>query len=102
MQDINQNSIEGIKELIYDYFSEECDIPKEEITDETSIIEDLEGDSLMLLSLLEVVRKRYGLNIELKTLGKHLMKKPANSVGEVITLTVAIVEHGDNIINVAC
>jgi acyl carrier protein len=99
--EINQNSIEEIKELIYGYFSEECDIPKEEITDETDIIEDLEGDSLMLLSLLEIVRKRYSLNIELKTLGKHLMKKPANSVGEVITLTVAIVEHGDNIINVA-
>ena len=102
MPEINQSSIEEIKELIYDYFSEECDIPKDEINDETNIIEDLEGDSLMLLSLLEVVRKRYGLNIELKTLGKHLMKKPANSIGEVITLTVAIVEHGDNIINVAC
>jgi hypothetical protein len=54
----------------------------------------------MLLSLLEIVRKKHNLKIELKTLGKHLMKRPANTVGDVIELTLAIVKHGDNIINV--
>jgi acyl carrier protein len=85
---------------VYEFFSEECDIDSSEISEETNIIEDLEGDSLMLLSLLEIVRKRYELSIELKTLGKHLMKKPVSTVGGVISLTLAIVEHGDNIINV--
>jgi len=98
MQEINERDINEIRELVYEYFSEECDIEKESISDETHIIEELEGDSLMLLSLLEVVRRKYQLSIELKTLGKHLIKKPANTVGEVVNLTIAIVKHGNNII----
>ncbi len=89
-----------IRNVVYEYFSEECDVDIEELTDETDIIEELEGDSLMLLSLLELVRKKYQLTIELKTLGKHLMEKPANSLGQVINLTKAIIQHGNNIVNV--
>ena len=100
MPDLDQKDYNEIRELVYSYFSEECDIAKENINDDTNIIEELEGDSLMLLSLLEIVRKKYSLSIELKTLGKHLMKKPANLVGDVINLTAAIVQHGDDIINV--
>ena len=99
-QAIDQKTTEEIRTLILDFFSEECDVDRDDITEETDIIKDLEGDSLMLLSLLEIVRKKYGLSIELKTLGKHLMKKPANTIGQVIDLTMKIVEHGDDILNV--
>ncbi len=97
---MNSVNRDEIRSLVYSYFSEECEIPEEQLSDETNIIEELEGDSLMLLSLLETVRKKYGISIELKTLGKHLMKRPANTLGEVIALTSAVAEHGDNIINV--
>ena len=100
MKEIDQNTIEEIKNLVYSFFSEECDIPAHDISDTTKVIDDLEGDSLMLLSLLESVRKKYSLSIELKTLGKHLMKKPADTVGEVITLTLAVVKYGNDIVNV--
>jgi acyl carrier protein len=100
MPNIDRNAAEEIRNLVYDYFGDECDIPKETITDSTNIIEELGGDSLMLLSLLETVRKKYRLSVELKTLGKHLMKKPAHTVGDVVSLTIAIVEHGDNIVNI--
>ena len=63
------------------------------------IIEELEGDSLMLLSLLESVRRKYGLSVELKTLGRHLMNKPANTIGQIVELTLAIVRHGDDIVS---
>ncbi len=89
-----------IQELVYTYFSEECDVEIDELNESTDIIEELEGDSLMLLSLLELVRKKYELTIELKTLGKHLMDKPANTLGQVVALTKAIIEHGNNIVNV--
>jgi acyl carrier protein len=100
MRDVDAQEIAQIRETVYDYFAEECDIDKSEITDDTNIIEELEGDSLMLLSLLEIFRKKHGLTIELKTLGKHLMKKPANTVGQVIELTTQIVRHGDRILDV--
>ncbi len=99
MVDIDKKTAQEIRDLIYEYFSEECDVDKKDITDDTDIIEELEGDSLMLLALLEVVRKKYGLGIELKTLGNHLMKKPADTVGQVVELTMAVVKYGDDIVN---
>jgi len=98
MVDIDKKTEQEIRDLIYEYFSEECDVDKEDITDDTDIIEELEGDSLMLLALLEMVRKKYGLGIELKTLGNHLMKKPADTVGQVVDLTMAVVKYGDDIV----
>ena len=88
-----------IHEIVYDFFAEECDVPREDLKADTHIIEELEGDSLMLLSLLEMVRTRYALSIALKTLGGHLMKKPANTIGQVEALTLAIVKYGDNVVN---
>ncbi len=101
MHTIDDTAVEEITGIVLDYFAEECDVTPDELTMDTNIIDDLEGDSLMLLSLLEIVRKKYGLSIELKTLGKHLMTQPANTIGQVVDLTVNIVKHGDEIVNVA-
>lgn len=100
MPDVTSQQESDIRALVYAFFADECDIDPSKLTDATNIIEELEGDSLMLLSLLEIVRKKYGLKIELKTLGKHLMKKPASTIGQVVDLTLKIVRHGDNIVNV--
>ncbi len=100
MKELDNKTEQEIKDLTYEFFADECDLNENEIRDDMNIIEDLEGDSLMLLALLETVRKKYGLTIELKTLGNHLMKKPADTVGKVIELTKAIVKYGDDIINV--
>jgi acyl carrier protein len=89
-----------IRELVLGYFAAECGVDRAGLTDETDIIRDLQGDSLMLLTLLERVRRKYSLSIELKTLGRHLMKKPASTIGQVTALTLAIVEYGDDIVNV--
>lgn len=100
MRDIDQATIRQIQDLVYDFFAAECDVDRSSLSDSTRIIEELEGDSLMFLSLLEKVRKRYGIGIELKVLARHLMKKPANTIGQVTELSVAIVRHGDDIVNV--
>ena len=67
-KEIGNGTRERIREMVFSYFSEECDVPREELTDETHVIEDLEGDSLMILALLERVRRENGLTVELKTL----------------------------------
>jgi acyl carrier protein len=100
MRQIDENTIKEIRTIVYEYFADECDVEIADINDETDIIEELEGDSLMLLSLLEIFRKQYDLTIELKTLGKHLMKRPANKIGQVVELTTEIVKHGNDILNV--
>ena len=100
MPEIDETTGREIRDLVYDFFAEECDVERESITDETDIIEELEGDSLMMLSLLRKVCTKYGISVELKALGKHLMKQPANTIGDILTLTKALVEHGDDIVNV--
>jgi acyl carrier protein len=100
MREIDEQTERDIRDLVYDYFASECDIDRSRLTNETDIIEELEGDSLMLLSLLESVRKKYSLSVELKTLGRHLMRRPANTIGQIVDLTLAIVRHGDDIVNV--
>jgi acyl carrier protein len=99
MSSLTEAQILEIRSIVLDYFSEECDVDKQTLTDSTNIVSELQGDSLMLLSLLETIRKKYGLTIELKTLGRHLMKRPANTIGNVVSLTRMLVEHGDNIVN---
>jgi acyl carrier protein len=99
MQELDLKVVADIRSTVYSFFSEECDIPAHKLSDGTNIITDLEGDSLMLLSLLEIFRKKYKLTIELRSLGKHLMKKPASTIGQVIDLTKNIVVHGDKILS---
>lgn len=100
MPPIDDQTRNDIRDLVYEFFAEECDVDRDSITDSTDIIEELEGDSLMMLSLLRKVCTKYGITVELKTLGKHLMRKPTNTIGDIVGLTNALVEHGDGIVNV--
>jgi len=89
-----------IRDLVYAYFAEECDVGRGSLSDATNVISDLEGDSLMLLALLEKACKKYGITVPLRVLGKHLMKQSSDTIGDIVRLTVALVQHGDDIINV--
>jgi acyl carrier protein len=100
MNPVDQATMDEIREIVFDFFAEECEVARERITDDTNIIADLDGDSLMLLSLLEMFRQKYGLTIELKTLARHLMKRPAATVGQVVALTALIVQHGNDLVHV--
>ena len=99
MREITAEQLLEITEIVYEYFEDESEVERDEISDDTNIITELEGDSLMLLSLLEIFRKKYELTIELKTLGKYLMKRPAETVGQVIELSSNILKYGDDIVN---
>lgn len=90
-----------VSEMIFEYFAEECGMDRERLNRDTNIIEDIEGDSLMLFSLLEMVLKKYGLTVELKVLGQRLMQQPSDTIGQVIDLTLTIIRHGGNIVSVA-
>ena len=100
MTTLDESTKREVRQLVYEFFADECDVDVEEISDETNIIEELEGDSLMMLSLLGKVCKKYGITVKLRVLGKHLMKHPADTIGEVVYVTNLLVEHGDGIVDV--
>jgi len=88
-----------VKEIVYEFFADECEIDIAEINDQTNIIKDLDGDSLMFLELIEIFKEKYDLNIELKTIGKYSVKNPVSTIGELTQMQLLIIEHENNIEN---
>lgn len=88
-----------VKQVVIEYFAEECEVDASEIFNETHIFDDLDGDSLMFLELIEIFKKKYKLNIELKTIGKYSVKHPVRTIGELIDMQLLIIEHENGIIN---
>lgn len=97
---ITNNTRNEVKEIVYEFFAEECEVKVSELTDDTNIIKDLNGDSLMFLELIEIFKKKYQLNIELKTIGKYALQHPVETIGELIIMQMMIIEHENNIINI--
>jgi len=100
MAKVNENTREEVKDIVIDFFAEECEVEKNEITEDSNIISDLDGDSLMFLELIEIFKKKYNLNIELKTIGKFAVKNPVKTIGELIDMQLLIIEHENNILNI--
>ena len=100
MAEVNETIKQEVKEIVYDFFAEECEVEVDEINDQTHIFDDLDGDSLMFLELIEVFKKKYQLNIELKTIGKYSIKNPVRTIGELTDMQLKIIQHENEILNV--
>lgn len=100
MAKITSDTRAEIKEIVLRFFSEECEKEIDTISEETNIITDLEGDSLMFLELIEIFKKKYGLNIELKTIAKYILKHPVETIGQLIDTQLLMVEHENNLVNI--
>ncbi|NUM34731.1 MAG: acyl carrier protein [Candidatus Brocadiae bacterium] len=92
---------EETKEIIYNFYSEECNVDRNTLNENTNVIEDIGGDSLMFLELLSLFKKKYGINVEIKSIGKYVLKHPSATLGKILDLTLLIIEHGDKIADLA-
>ena len=97
MAQITENTREEVREVVFDFFIQECEVEPSRITEETNVIRDIEGDSLMYLELIEIFKKKYNLNIDLKTIGKYVVKHPVETIGQLIDMTLLIIEHENHI-----
>lgn len=97
MPEVTQEIRDEVREIVYDFFAEECEVEKETISDDTNVIEDLEGDSLMFLELIEIFKAKYSLEVSVKTIGEYTMKHPAETVVKVLELILLVIEHGEKI-----
>lgn len=100
MAEITPAIKEEVRKIVLEFFADECEVEITKINDSTHIFDDLDGDSLMFLELIEVFKKKYKLDIELKTIGKYSVQHPVKTVGELIEMQLLIIEHGNNIVNV--
>ena len=99
MTEITTKIREDVKRIVYEFFAEQCEVDISEIGDDTGIISDLEGDSLMFLELIEIFKKKYDLDIELKTVGKYVLKHPVDTIGELIDTQLLMIKHGNDILD---
>ena len=88
-----------VKEIVYSFFAEECEVDIAQIHDSTSIINDLDGDSLMFLELIEIFKKKYNLDIELKVIGKYAVKHPVTTIGQLIEMQLLIIEYENHLMD---
>ncbi len=99
MREITEQIREEVWDVIVDFFVEECEVDSSEINRSTNIFDDLDGDSLMFLELIEIFKKKYNLNIELKSVGKYSVKNPVRTVGELVDMQLLIIEYENEINN---
>lgn len=99
MAKITETMREEVKDIVYQFFAEECEVEIDSIHENTRINEDLDGDSLMFLELIEIFKKKYSLAIELKTIGKYAVKHPVSTIGELIDMQMLIIEHENRLLD---
>ena len=100
MAKITDNIKKEVKDIVYNFFADECEVDVDTIRPETKIIKELGGDSLMFLELIEIFKKKYTLDIELKTIGKYAVKHPVETIGQLINMQLLIIEHENNILEI--
>lgn len=98
MAEITENTINEVRETVYNFFIEECEVESGAINDNTNILRDIDGDSLMYLELIEIFKKKYSLNIDLKTIGKYVVKHPVDTIGQLIDMTMLIIKYENKIV----
>ncbi|MDP1621176.1 MAG: phosphopantetheine-binding protein [Bacteroidales bacterium] len=99
MASITETIRNEVKETVYSFFADECEVDIAQINDNTSIINDLDGDSLMFLELIEIFKKKYNLDIELKVIGKYAVKHPVATIGQLIEMQLLIIEHENRLLD---
>ncbi len=98
MAKITENTRNEVREAVIAFFAEECETDTSQIHDHTNIIRDLDGDSLMFLELIEIFKKKYNLDIELKTIGKYAVKHPVQTIGQLIEMQLLVIEHENRLL----
>jgi len=101
MSSITDSTREEVKDIVFNFFAEECEVDLSRINENTNIITDLEGDSLMFLELIEIFKKKYNLNIELKTIAKYIVKHPVETIGQLIDTQMLMIVHENKIVELA-
>jgi acyl carrier protein len=87
-----------IYEEICQYLADELEVDVKEITEDTNIIDDLGGDSILFLEMIEEAKEKYGINLEVRVIGQYMLKNPVYTVGETVNAVCDIIEKGEELI----
>lgn len=89
---------DGLYNDIREFLADEFEVEVDEITKNTNIIEDLGGDSILFLEMIEELKEKYGVDLEVRIIGQYMLKNPIYTVGETLNTIFEIVEKGEGIL----
>ncbi len=98
MRELTNEIKAEIKDMIFSYYAEECEVDKAEINENTSLQDDLDSDSLMLVELIEMTADKYELDIKLQSIGKYMLKTEMNTMNDVIEMFYKVYQYGNDIV----
>ena len=87
-----------ISEEIRQFLAEEFEIEPTEIADDTNIVDDLGGDSILFMEMIEDFKEKYEIDLEVRTIGLYMLKNPVYTVAETLNAVYEIVEKGEDLI----
>lgn len=99
MREITEEIKNEIKDMIFNYYAEECEIDISEISIDSNPQDDLGGDSLMFVELIELASEKYDMDVKLQSVGKYMLKAPLNTMQDVIDVFCKIYQYGNDIVN---
>lgn len=90
---------EKVFEEVRQFLADEFEKDVNEITKDTNIIDDLGGDSILFLEMMEEFKEKYKIDLEVRTIGQYMLKHPIYTVGETLNTMFEIIEKGDELLN---
>ncbi len=99
MRELTTEIKKKITEMIFDYYAEECEVERDEITMETNPQEELGSDSLMFVELIEMTAEEFDIEVKLQSVGKYMLKAPLNTMRDVVDVFCKVYQYGDDIVN---
>ncbi len=99
MREMTDAIRQEIQDMIFDYYADECEVDKDEITMESNPQEDLGSDSLMFVELIEMTAEKYDLDVKLQSIGKYMLKSPMNTMKDVVDMICKVYQYGNDIVN---
>jgi acyl carrier protein len=89
-----------IFEEVQQYLADELEVDPQEITEDTNVIDDLGGDSILFLEMIEEFKEKYEIDLEVRVIGQYMLKNPVYTVGETLDALFEIIERGDELVEV--
>jgi acyl carrier protein len=95
---LTEDQKKQIFEDVRQFLADELEVDIEKITEDTNIIDDLGGDSLLFLEMIEEFKKKYEINLEVRTIGQYMLKNPVYTLGDTLKAIFEIIEKGEELI----
>lgn len=98
-QKLTDQEKKEMAEEIKQFLSEELEIDVDEIKDETNLIDDLGADSILFLEMFEEFSEKFGIKLEVRTIGRYMIKNPVYTFKETMDAMFYVIEKGESLID---